>query len=87
MDERKIIVGIKASVNLIQSDPNYLLDTLIVKLQLKNDAALSRILGVSPPVISKIRHRKLAVGASMLLYMHEASGLSLRELRKLMVPK
>ena len=42
-------------------DPDRLLATLISKLSLKNDAALSRALEVSPPVISKIRHRRLPV--------------------------
>ena len=42
-------------------DPNNLLDSLIEKLHLKNDAALSRALEVAPPVISKIRHRRLPV--------------------------
>lgn len=65
-------------------DPNYLLDTLIEKLRLKNDAALSRKLEVAPPVISKIRHGRLPVGASMLIRMHEESGLSIAELRRLM---
>ena len=35
-------------------DPNRLLDTLLEKMHLKNDAALSRALEVAPPVISKI---------------------------------
>lgn len=65
-------------------DPNPLLDTLIEKLELKNDAALARQLEVAPPVISKIRHRTLRVGATMLLRMHDASELTIRELRKLM---
>lgn len=65
-------------------DPNRLLDTLIERLNLKNDAALSRALEVAPPVISKIRHARLPVGASMLIRMHEESGLSIRELRDLM---
>jgi hypothetical protein len=65
-------------------DPNNLLDTLIEKLHLKNDAALSRALEVAPPVISKIRHRRLPVGASLLIRMHEVSDLSIRELRTLM---
>jgi hypothetical protein len=46
----------------IDYDPNNLLDTLIKHLHLKNDAALSRALEVAPPVISKIRHRRLPVG-------------------------
>lgn len=65
-------------------DPNRLLDTLIERLNLKNDAALSRTLGVAPPVISKIRHGRLPVGASMLIRMHEETGLNIKELRELM---
>jgi hypothetical protein len=65
-------------------DPNRLLDALIERLQLKNDAALSRALEVAPPVISKIRHARLPVGASLLIRMHEETGLSIRELRDLM---
>ena len=65
-------------------DPNRLLDTLIVHLNLKNDAVLSRALEVAPPVISKIRHNRLPVGASLLIRMHEVSDLSIRELRRLM---
>lgn len=65
-------------------DPNQLLDTLVSTLRLKNDAALSRALEVAPPVISKIRHRRLPVGASLLIRMHEVSGMSIRDLRDLM---
>ena len=65
-------------------DPNNLLDALIEKMGLKNDAALSRTLEVAPPVISKIRHRRLPVGASLLIRMHEVSALSIKDLRVLM---
>ena len=65
-------------------NPNGLLDCLIERLLLKNDAALSRQLNVAPPVISKIRHYRLPVGASILIRMHEVSGLSIRDLRYLM---
>ena len=61
-----------------------MLDTLIENLRLKNDAALSRALEVAPPVISKIRHHRLPVGASLLIRMHEVSDLSIRDLRYLM---
>ena len=63
--------------------PNRLLDTLIEKMQLKNDAELCRVLEVQPPIVSKIRHRKLAVGATILLRMHEKSELSIRDLKEL----
>jgi len=65
-------------------DPNNLLDALIEKLALKNDAALSRALEVAPPVISKIRHNKLPIGGTLLIRMHEVSHLSIKELRSLM---
>lgn len=71
-------------LNRPEYDPNNLLDSLIEKLGLKNDAALSRALEVAPPVISKIRHRRLPVGASLLIRMHEVSDLSIRDLRLLM---
>ena len=63
-------------IDSVEYDPDRLLDTLIDKLKLKNDAALSRALEVTPPVISKIRHRRLTVGASLLIRMHEISDLS-----------
>ena len=65
-------------------DPNRVLDAIMEKLGLKNDAALSRALEVAPPVISKIRHRTLPIGATILLRMHEVSNFSIRELRALM---
>jgi hypothetical protein len=65
-------------------DPDRLLDTLTERLGLKNDAALAIVLGILHPVMSNIRHRRLAVGPSLLIRMHEASGLSVRELRALM---
>lgn len=71
-------------LNSPQYDPNHLLNVLLERMQLKNDAALCRLLGVQPPLISKIRSRRLPVGSAMLLRMHEETGLSVRELRALM---
>ncbi len=65
-------------------NPNRVLDAIIDKLQLKNDAALSRALEVAPPVISKIRHQTLPIGATILIRMHEISDFSIRELREMM---
>jgi hypothetical protein len=63
--------------------PNKLLDTLIQRMHLKNDAELCRVLEVQPPIISKIRHRKLNVGATILLRMHEKSEIPIAELKDL----
>jgi hypothetical protein len=72
------------SSNGVVYNPNKVLDAIIEKLQLKNDAALSRALEVAPPVISKIRHHTLPIGATILIRMHEISDFSIRELRELM---
>lgn len=58
-----------------------LLDTLTEKMSLKNDAALSRLLEVAPPVISKLRSGMLPLGASMIIKMHLAADVPVRELQ------
>lgn len=40
---------------------------------------------MAPPVISKIRHATLPIGATLLIRMHEESDFSIGELRALMV--
>lgn len=64
--------------------PGRLLDALSVKLRLKNDAELARILEVNAPLISKIRHRKLSVGAGILVRIQEVTGIGIIDLRLLM---
>ena len=71
-------------LNLPDYNPNALFDWLLQKFGLKYDADLARLLQVPPPVISNIRHMKLAVGATLLLRMHEVSNLSIEALRGLM---
>lgn len=78
------IMSIKEITASPTYNPNRVLDAIIEKLQLKNDAALSRALEVAPPVISKIRHNTLPIGATILIRMHEISDFSIRELRELM---
>ena len=68
----------------LQYDPSRLLDTLRITLEAKNDAALARLLGLSPPVISKVRHQQIPVGASVLIRLHEVTGMSIAHLRALM---
>ncbi|WP_312435448.1 hypothetical protein [Janthinobacterium sp.] len=63
-----------------------LLDAVMAKLGLKNDAALARTLEVAPPVISKIRHGRLAVGATILIRMHEVTDIAIRELKAIALP-
>lgn len=63
---------------------NALLDLLINVMALKNDAGLARVLEVAPPVISKIRHGRLPVGATFLISAHEESGLPIKEMKQVL---
>lgn len=63
---------------------NHFLDMLIIEMSLKNDAGLSRVLEVAPPVISKIRHGHLSVGATLLISAHEESGMSIKKMKSIL---
>jgi len=47
----------------------------------KNDAALGKMLGIHPPVISKYRNGVLPVGAMFVIKMHELTGIPTRGIR------
>lgn len=64
--------------------PNHLLDTLMERLDVKSDAALARVLEVPPSTISKVRHRQMAVNSALLLAAHEATEISIHDLRLLL---
>ena len=60
-----------------------LFDTIIVKNNLKNDAALARFLEIQPPNISKIRHGTMPVGDSLKINIHKRTGLSIAKIEEL----
>ncbi|MDB5770864.1 MAG: hypothetical protein JWM42_1238 [Burkholderia sp.] len=62
-------------------NPGHLLNALKIHFHLRSDAALARALDVDRPYISKIRHHMNPVGPTLLVRMHEASGLPVRQLR------
>lgn len=63
------------------SNVSNLLDHIITNKHLKNDAALSRALNVAPPVVSKLRHGKLPLGASHIIRIHEEFDIPIREIK------
>lgn len=72
------------STSSLDYDPNRLLDTLLARLGVNSDKALSRKLQVADSVISKIRSRRIPVAASLLLWMSECTGASIQELRQIL---
>ena len=65
-------------------DPNLVLDDLLYRFSLKNDAALSRMLHLRPPIISKLRHHRIRISPFILIRIHEVTQLTIREIRALM---
>jgi hypothetical protein len=62
------------------ADAHALLDFLIKEYGLKNDAALSRALGVSPSAISKIRSRAMGVSGDIKILIYKKTGLSIEDI-------
>lgn len=69
---------------MTQPNAAHLLDTLIRELGLKNDAALGRLIGVTPPHISKLRHGSLPVSAEVLIRIYDSTHYSIDQLRALL---
>lgn len=65
-------------------DPNHLLNCLMKIIGVANDAALARKLKMSARIITMLREQKISFSASMLMWLHEASGLTIAELRGLL---
>lgn len=69
-------------------DPIGLIDFLVDELNLKNDAALCRYLGVNPPIISKIRTQVLPITGDTLIRMQDLTGIPIDTLREVAgIPK
>lgn len=62
-------------------NPVALVDSLVSALQLKNVAALARVLRVDHAILSKVRHQKAPVTAGLLLRMHETTKVPVSQLR------
>ncbi|NRR28868.1 hypothetical protein HSX11_01595 [Oxalobacteraceae bacterium] len=60
-----------------------LLDTLLQRYKLKNDAELARRLELAPPVLSKLRHGRLPVGPALILRIYDAFDMDVKESRAL----
>lgn len=65
-------------------NPGNLFDLLGRRYRTRTDVQLARLLGVGNPVICKIRKRVQPVSGSLLIRIHEITGISIRELKDAM---
>lgn len=61
----------------------HVLDVVLQKHNLKNDAALCRAIQVTPPTICKIRSSAQPLGFMLLVKLHEFTGMSTKEIKAL----
>jgi transcriptional regulator with XRE-family HTH domain len=69
---------------LLHYTPEAFLDRLCEKLGARSLSALGRVVGLSPSVLSKVRRRRLAISSEILLKIHDATDIPVRELRRWM---
>lgn len=66
--------------------PHPLLDAMIDARELKNDAALSAMLGFKPSVVSKVRNQKVPVSDEFRIRTMRRMGWSLQKVDALCPP-
>jgi plasmid maintenance system antidote protein VapI len=67
----------------MESNINILLDKIMSLHAIKNDAGLAGFLEVAPPLISKLRHNKLQLGATMIITIHEKTDIPVRDIKQM----
>lgn len=65
-------------------DVNRAIDLVKRRLNLRSDVELARLLGITPPQISKIRGYHAFLSSGLLIGLHEASGIEIKELQRKM---
>ena len=62
-------------------DPGLLLNAIMERMHLSEDAELASRLRIDRRVLGQIRERRLQISGSMLMQMQEATGITIAELR------
>lgn len=65
-------------------DPDALLDLLLKKMHLSRDSQLAQRINIDRRVLYHIRLRQMNITGSMLILMHEASGLPVAVLKQIL---
>ena len=77
----------KRRAELLESEdyhPEALIDLVKKKLGLKRDYELVSIIGFDASVISKVKNKRKLLSAELLLALHDSTGLSIKEMKKIM---
>lgn len=75
---------IKRQQNLLYEfdyNPESLIARLKKELNARSISALARAIAVTPSVLSKVRRHELTVSSNLLIAIHDATSIPIRELR------
>jgi hypothetical protein len=70
-----------AAPSIENYNPAALLDFLLATMRLANDRALAVKMNMRPSLVAKLREGRIAVSGSILMWMQQASGLTIQQLR------
>ena len=70
-----------AKAKYTRDGANRLFDHLLRTYRVKNDSALANLLGVFPPIVSKIRSGHAGMGDTILLAVHEVFEMPIRDIK------
>jgi transcriptional regulator with XRE-family HTH domain len=62
---------------------DHLIDHLRREHKIRTDAELAKQIGVKPPAISKLRHGTSALTPAIILKIHEALNMPVKEIRRI----
>jgi plasmid maintenance system antidote protein VapI len=62
---------------------DHLINYLRREYELRTDADLAKQIGVKPPAISKLRHGTSALTPAIILKIHEAFNMPVKEIRRI----
>jgi len=62
---------------------DHLIDHLRREYKFRTDADLAKQIGVKPPAISKLRHGTSALTPAIILKIHEAFNMPVKEIRRI----
>ena len=66
------------------NQPFVLLDTIIKEFKLKNDAQLSKFLGVNASIVCKWRSRTQSISGDRILLIYDKTGWAIEKIRRLL---
>ena len=84
LEKEKSIGNFYIELKELNYDPNFFIDAIKILRGCRKDVEFCNSLGLLQEYISNIRNYKKPISAMLLIYLHEETGITIRNLRLLM---